>query len=410
MPLTDTQIRNTKPKAAVFKLFDERGLYLQVNPSGGKLWRFKFKYANKEGLLALGSYPDVSLAQAREKRDVARSTLANGGNPAAVKQQAKQEKNEKAQNTFEKLFTEWHKNNEKRWTELYAANITHRMKQDIFPDLGHLPVTEITPQQILKTVRKIEGRGAHEVARRTLQVCGQVFRYGVITGRAERNPAADVVGALQPYEKTHYAALDAKDIPAFVKTLEKNEARLYPLTRLAVKLLMLTFVRTGELIAARWDEIDLKNAQWCIPAERMKMRKPHIVPLSRQAVEALQQVQEVTKSKGYVFPSQIRSTKHMSNGTVLMALKRLGYHGKMTGHGFRALAMSTIKEKLGYRHEVVDRQLAHAPKDKVDRAYDRAQFLDERKKMMQQWADYLDGCLNTGNVVQGEFGKTKKKA
>jgi integrase len=399
MPLTDTQIRNAKPKTEVFKLYDERGLYLLVKPNGGKLWRFRFSHANKEGLLAIGAYPDISLLQAREARDAARSTLANGGNPAELKQQAKKARHEEAQNTFEKLFDEWHENSKAKWTDKYAGDVTHRMRQDIFPDLGKLAVTDITPQQVLKTIRKVEGRGAHEVARRTLQICGQVFRYAIITGKAERNPAADISGALQPYEKKHFAALETKDIPEFVKTLEHNHARLYPLTRLAVKLLMLTFVRTGEMIGAHWNEIDLDNAQWSIPAERMKMRRPHIVPLSRQAVDVLQQVKEITQGSTFVFPSQIRSNKHMSNATALKALHRLGYGGKMTGHGFRALAMSTIKEKLGYRHEVVDRQLAHAVKDKTDRAYDRAQFLDERKKMMQQWADYLDGCLNTDNVL-----------
>jgi integrase len=413
MPLTDTQIRNAKKKASGYRLYDERGLYLQVVPSGGKLWRFRFSYADKEGLLALGRYPDLSLSQAREKRDLARNVLANGGNPAEAKQKAKQERKEKAQNTFKKLFVEWHENQRARWTEKYGANITHRMETDIFPDMGGMPVNDITPQQLLRTIRKVESRGANEVARRTLQVCGQVFKYAIITGKAERNPAADIVGALEPYQKTHYAALEAKDIPDFVKALERNDARLYPLTILAVKFMMLTFVRTGELIAARWEEFDLDEAQWNIPAERMKMRKPHIVPLSKQAVVVLQEVQKLThsKGKGFVFPSQIRAHKHMSNGTVLMALKRLGYARKMTGHGFRALAMSAIKEKLGYRHEVVDRQLAHAPKDKVDRAYDRAQFLDERKRMMQGWADYLDGCLEKqSNVVRGKFGRDKTAA
>ena len=243
----------------------------------------------------------------------------------------------------------------------------------------------------MQVLRKIEDRVAHESTRRALQYCGQVFRYAIVTERAERDITADLRGALRPFKRGHYAAFEADDLPEFLEALERNDARLFPQTRAATRLLLLTFVRTSELIEAAWAEFKLDECEWIIPAERMKMRRPHIVPLSRQAVAILRELKALTGYGAWVFPNQIHSQKHMSNATVLGALKRLGYKGRMTGHGFRALAMSAIKERLGYRHEVVDRQLAHAPGSKVDAAYDRAKFLDERRRMMQDWADDSTG-------------------
>jgi integrase len=236
-----------------------------------------------------------------------------------------------------------------------------------------------------------------------LRLCGQIYKYAIPNGLAERNPAADLSGALVPYKKSHYAALDVKDVPGFLHALERNDARLYQQTRNAMKMLMLTFTRTTELIESTWDEFNLEEAVWEIPAERMKMRKPHIVPLSRQVLEILKEQKEMAGKWKWVFPSQVRPLNPMSNNTILFAIGRLGYKGIMTGHGFRALAMTTIKEKLGYRHEVVDRQLAHAHRSSVDAAYDRAQFLDERKKMMQEWSDYVDALASGGKVIVGDF-------
>jgi integrase len=279
----------------------------------------------------------------------------------------------------------------------------------MFLEIGNVPVSDITAPRLLAAIRKIESRGAHEVAHRALQTCGQVFRYAIGTGRGERNPAAELKGTdtLMPVKRTHYAALDASELPDFLKALKENEARLYLQTRYAIELLMLTFTRTGELINAKWSEFDLEGRVWTIPEERMKMGKSHIVPLSKQAVEVLKKLQAINGKRDWVFPNQTDSKKAMSNNTILFALSRLGYKGRMTGHGFRALAMSTIKEKLGYRHEVVDRQLAHAPRNKVDAAYDRAKFLPERRKMMQQWADYIDSLASGQNVIKAKFGKTK---
>jgi integrase len=311
-----------------------------------------------------------------------------------------------AANTFEGLAREWHERNIERWTPLYAQDILHRLEMDIFPQIGKRPIAGISPVHVLDALRKIEKRGAHEMSHRAMQYCGQIFRYAVVTGRAERNPASDLKGALKPAKHTHYAALEPKDLPEFLKTLERNDARLYVQTRLAIRLLMLTFVRTGELIKAAWDEFDLEAAEWSIPAERMKMRKPHIVPLSKQAIAIVRELHKLNGNRDWILASAAKPRQHMSNNTILKALERLGYKGRMTGHGFRALAMTTIKEKLKIPHEVVDRQLAHAPRSKVDAAYDRTKFLDERRKMMQKWADYIDAVAAGGKIIIGKFGKT----
>lgn len=408
MRLTNTACKNAKPKEKAYKLADGGGLYLEVMPSGSRYWRLKYRFADKEKRLALGVYPQVSLGEARERREAAKKQLSGGIDPSYAKQENKRQTALNAENTFEAIAREWHEHQKARWSEGHSTDILYRLEKDIFPVLGNRPIADLSAPHILDLLRKIEKRGAHEMARRAVQYCGQIFRYGVVTGRASRDPTGDLRGALQPVQHGHYAAIETGELPDFLRTLENNDARLFIQTRLAVRLLMLTFVRTGEMIGAKWDEIDLEGRQWTIPAERMKMRRPHIVPLSKQALAVLQEQHRMTGQWEWVFPNQAHPRKHMSNNTVLGALKRLGYKGRMTGHGFRALAMSTIKEKLGYRHEVVDRQLAHAQRNKVDAAYDRAQFLPERKKMMQEWADYLDLAAKTSdNVIQGRFKKAK---
>lgn len=399
MPLTHKACENAKPGDKSRKIADGGGLYLEVMPNGSRYWRLKYRFMGKEKRLAFGVYPEVSLADAREKRDLARKMLAAGTDPSLEKKEQKRQSTLSAGNTFEAVALEWHELQSERWTRHYAQHVLTRLKADIFPAIGYLPIASITPMQMLDTLRKVEKRGAHEIAKRLQQTCGQVFRYAIVTARAERNPTADLKGALKPVRHGHFAALESKDLPAFLQALERNDARLYAHTRLAMKLMLLTFVRTGELIAATWDEIDFEAKRWEIPAERMKMRRPHVVPLSRQTLAILNELREIAPSRDYIFPSQINPRKHMSNNTILKALERMGYKGKATGHGFRALAMSTIKEKLGYRHEVVDRQLAHAPRNKVDAAYDRAQFLEERRKMMQEWADYIEQVASGGKVI-----------
>ena len=401
MKLTDKTCRHAKPKTRPYKLVDGKGLYLYVQPNGAQYWRLKYYFLGKEKLLALGVYPVVTLAEAREKRDQAKKLLAKGHDPAFVKKDEKKQAIRNSKNTFEALAREWHENQKGKWTPHHALNVMRRLEMDVFPFIGSRPISEIDPPELLESVlRKIEKRGSLDIAGRVKQICGQVFRYGIITGRCARDPSTDLKGALKTGKTKHFPSLDIKEMPDFLSALERNDARLYARTRRAIRLLMLCFTRTTELIHSKWSEFDLENGVWEIPSERMKMGNPHIVPLSRQAITILKEQWEETGhlKTDWVLPSQIKPKNPMSNNTILFSIGRMGYKGRMTGHGFRALAMSTIKERLGYRHEVVDRQLAHAQRSKVDRAYDRAQFLEERTVMMQQWADFLDTIATEGKV------------
>lgn len=398
MALTDIKCKNTKPTDKPQKLGDSGGLYLHVMPNGSKYWRMKYRLHGKEKLLALGVYPETTLSEARDKRDAARKLVAQGTDPSAHKQEQKYLATLNAENTFEPLAREWHSKNKAKWKEKHGQDILTRLEKDIFPEIGNLPVRDITAPRLLAAIRKMEERGAHELARRARGTCEQIFAYGIGTGKADRNIALDLRGTLEAFKRGHYASFDADELPEFLARLEKNEARLYPQTIRATKLLMLTFVRTSELINATWDEFDFEKKVWNIPAERMKKGRPHLVPLSRQAITLFDEQKEDTNifQTPYVFPSQIEPRKPMSNGTILGGIKRLGYKGEMTGHGFRSLAMSTIKERLGYRHEIPDLQLAHSKGNKLDAAYDRAKFIEERTKMMQDWADYIDSTKNGG--------------
>ena len=388
--LTNTACKNAKTAEKPRKLSDGQGLYLDVRPSGNKIWRMKFRYNGKENRLTFGEYPLVSLQEAREKKDSARRLLAEGINPALEKKKKQLELQTSAENTFEKIACEWHEFNRDGWSENHARTVMRRLEQDIFPKIGAIPLKEVNAPILLDAIRAVEKREAFEMARRSLQYSGQIFRYAIVTGRGERDVAADLKGALKPFKRGHCASMDAKELPDFLAALERNEARLFPQMQIAIELLMLTFVRTSELIKATWNEFDLDDGIWIIPAHRMKMRSDHLVPLSKQSLELLERLKTMNPNREYIFPSQQNPRNHMSNNTILFALGRMGYRGKMTGHGFRALAMSTIKERLDYRHEVIDRQLAHAPRGQVQKAYDRAQFLDDRKVMMQEWADFID--------------------
>jgi integrase len=389
MPLTQVAIKNAKADDKAVKLFDSGGLFLLVQPAGGKWWRYKYRFAGKEKLLALGSYPDVSLAQARERHAQARKTLAEGKDPGEIKKVEKRLTLVRHENSFEAVAREWHAKRSQAWTPKYAANSIHRMESNIFPKIGGRPIAEITPPELLAALRVIESRGAHDLAHRLQQLCGQVFSYAVAAGYAERNPVNDLRGALTPAVTKHNAYLKAAELPEF---LQKMAAYDGVQTRMAMKFLLLTFVRTGEVRGALWSEIDLPKAEWRIPAERMKMRDPHIVPLSRQAVALLEELKPLTGYGDHVFPSQHKPSGSMSENTILYALYRMGYHGKSTGHGFRATA-STILNEHGFRPDVIERQLAHAERNGVRKAYNHAQYLPERREMMQWWADYLDQAL-----------------
>ena len=394
MKLNDIKCKNAKPFPAptksTRKIADGHGLALWIAPNGSKYWRFIYRIHGKQKTLALGVYSEVSLQEAREKLTKYRKMVRDGIDPGLERKRAKVLAKVNSDNTFKSVAEEWFENRKERWTLRYREEVITRLQKDIFPHIGERPIREIDPPLLLFVIRKIEKRSALELARRQLQKCGEIFRYAIAVGKVDRDPSADIKEALKPVKKGHYAALDVEELPEFLQVLEKNEARLFRGTRNALKLMLLTFVRTGELIDAHWEEIDFEKALWTIPAERMKMKKEHIVPLSRQAIEILKDQKEITNHWPHVFPSVVRPRKTISNNTLLGALARLGYQGRMTGHGFRALAMSAIKQELGYRHEVIDRQLAHVHKNKIDKAYDRAMFLEDRKIMMQEWADYID--------------------
>jgi len=392
MALTNLACKNAKCGNKPKKLSDSGGLYLYLSTSGAKLWRFKYRYMGKEKTLSLGQYPKLSLIDARKRREEAKEQLAQNIDPSLLKQQKKQLAMISQENTFEAVARAWIDHMKDSWGPTTAKDRLRRLEYDMFPYIGKTAIKDIKPQLLLATLRKVEARGAHEVARRLLQICGQVFRYAIIHDLVERNVAADLKGALKPQRVNHYAAIESQELPQLLQALERNDARLYHQTRLAIKFLLLTFVRTSELIKAQWPEIDFEHKEWRIPAERMKMRRPHIVPLSRQSIEILEELKKANSRSLWIFPSMTFPRQHMSNNTILLALKRMGYAGRMTGHGFRALAMTTLKERLEYQHDIVDRQLAHAPRSKINAAYDRAQYLPQRRKMMQDWADYLDAA------------------
>ncbi|MDF7820200.1 tyrosine-type recombinase/integrase [Runella sp. MFBS21] len=395
MALSDLDCRHAKPKEKAYRLADSGGLYLDVLATGLRVWRLKYRFLGKEKLLTIGPYLTVSLVSAREKRDIAKEALFQGIDPAQQKRDQKALARFQGTQTVEVVALEWHATHQENWAPSYATHILSRLKQNVFPFIGQQPIATLSVQHLLACIQKVEDRKKYDLAHRVLQMMGQIIRYAVITGRAERDITVDLKGALKKYKKGHFAAIDAEQLPALLKAIEKNDARLFKQTIIALKMMLLTFVRTSELINATWDEFDIGKKIWVIPAERMKMRITHLVPLSEQVIALLEELKELYGDEGYILPSAFRKNQPMSNNTILKALSRLGYHKTMTGHGFRALAMSTIKEKLQYRHEVVDRQLSHQPKSKIDKAYDRAQFLSERTKMMQEWADYIDTLKKT---------------
>jgi integrase len=364
-------------------------------------------------LLAFGKYPEISLATARKARIAAREKLNASIDPAEAKRAEKAEKAAASANTFEKLARAWHANRLSAWRESTAKDTINRLEKDIFPEIGALPIASITHLQMIAALRKVEDRGAREVAHRLKATCARIFSYANQHGIENRNPAADLKDVLKPTISGHFAAIAPKELPAFLAAMRENNARLYMPTRIAIRLMLLIFVRSSELRTTPWSEINLETGEWIIPWQRMKRGKLAVAPdttdhhvcLPHQGLELLRELKTYTGSSPYLFPNQRDHHKPMSSDAIRMALNRMGYEGKMTTHGFRALAMTTLKESLGYRHEVVDRQLAHAQKDKIASAYDRAQFLEERKKMMQHWADYLDS-LERGAVIAGRFGQS----
>lgn len=397
MSLKDTAIRNAKPKEKQYKLYDEKGLYLLVKKTG-KYFRFDYRYAGKRKTLALGVYPGVKLAEARERRDNARKLLQNDIDPAQYRKETKAMRKDQAVNSFEAIAREWFTKNKHIWTKGHSRTIIRRLELNIFPWLGTRPVAFISAPELLAALRRIEDRGALETAHRVKQICGQVFRYAIATGRAERDPSADLRGALAPVKHGRMATItDPKIIGELLCAIDGYEGTL--VAKCALKLAPLVFVRPGELRHAEWAEIDLDKAEWRIPAKKMKMKDPHIVPLSTQAVEILYEIQPITGKGRYVFPSIRTYSRPMSNNTVLAALRRMGYtKEEMSGHGFRAMA-STVLHEQGWPSDIIERQLAHAERNSIKAAYNHAQHLPERRKMMQAWADYLDTLRIGGKII-----------
>ena len=398
MPLTDTAVRTAKVTDKPYKLSDERGMFLLVNPNGSKWWRLKYRFLGKEKLLSLGVYPDVSLKDARVKREAARVILANGIDPSVNRQTQLAAKLERSENSFEVIAREWYSKNLPKWRESYSSKVMTRLEQDAFPWIGSRPIADITAQELLTVLRRIESRGAIEIAQRVRQTCGKVFRYGIATGRAERDIAADLKGALQTVNTKHHASItEPKAIGELLRAIDGFSGS--PATKCALHLAPLVFVRPGELRHAEWAEINFETNEWRIPAAKMKMNTMHIVPLCTQAVAILKEIHPLTGHVRYVFPGVRTSDRPMSENTVNAALRRLGYTSdEMTGHGFRSMA-STLLNEHGWNRDAIERQLAHGERDSVRAAYNYAEHLPERRKMMQWWADYLDTLAAGGKVI-----------
>ncbi|GAB6038189.1 tyrosine-type recombinase/integrase [Fundidesulfovibrio butyratiphilus] len=396
LPLTDAAVRNAKPKEKAFKLSDGGGLYLEVLPSGGKSWRMKYRFGGQEKRLVFGLWPDVSLKQARQHRDDARALVAEGVDPSEKRKQDKAEA-EKAVATFEVVARDWHARQVAVWTKPHADKIIRRLERYLFPAFGAAPITDLRAPDILAPLRVLEGLGRNDTAKRLRQYCEAVFAYAIAEGRATLNAAAGLEKVLSPHVVQHRAAItDPKGVAGLLRAIEGYDG---PLTRAALQMAACCFTRPGELRRAEWAEFDLEAAEWRIPAEKMKRRLPHVVPLSRQVLVILEELRPITGEGRFVFPSYQTPGRAMSKMTLAAALRRLGYtKDEMTAHGFRSTA-STLLRECGFPHHLIETQLAHVTGNSVSRAYDRAQYLPERRKMMQAWADYLDALKAGGKVV-----------
>ncbi|ANA19990.1 tyrosine-type recombinase/integrase [Salmonella enterica] len=402
MKLNARQVETAKPKDKPYKMADGGGLYLLVKTNGSRYWRLKYRIDGKEKLLALGVYPDVSLADARAKRDEARKGIAGGIDPLEAKKEQKVEREAQVKNTFQEIALEWHNMKVKKWSAGYASDILEAFNKDVFPFIGQRPIADIKPLELLNVLKKMEDRGATEKAKKVRQRCGEVFRYAIVTGRAEYNPAPELTSAMQGHESTHYPFLTTEELPAFFKALAGYSGS--ELMVLAARLLIITGLRTGELRGALWSEIDTNKALWEISAERMKMRRPHIIPLSTQALAIIEQIRAMTGQFPLLFPGRNDPSKTMSEASINQVFKRIGYTGRVTGHGFRH-TMSTVLHEQGYNTAWIETQLAHVDKNAIRGTYNHAQYLDGRREMLQWYADYMASLEKGGNVVQGTFNR-----
>ena len=390
MPLTAIAVSQAKAKDKPYKLYDGKGLFLLINPKGGKYWRFKYRFGGKEKTLALGVYPDLSLAKAREKRQEARERVADDIDPGVVKRLKKIHQFEEETNGFEALALEWFETRMVDKSEQHQSRTIRALKNDLFPQIGRRPINQITAPELLMALRKIEARGAIETAHRAKQTAGQVFRYAIATGRAERDPSADLKGALKIPTKKHLAAItEPKEVGKLLVAIEGFQGTAS--VKAALRLSPILFARPGELRHMEWEEINWEEERWELPPEKMKMKQPHIVPLPKQALEILKEHHRTTGRGRYVFPSARGGSRPLSENGVRTALRTLGYdNDTMTPHGFRAMARTILDEVLDYRVDWIEHQLAHAVRDTNGRAYNRTAHLEGRRDMMQGWADYLD--------------------
>ena len=397
MPLTDTAVRNAKPGTKTIRLFDERGLYLEVSPTGNKWWRLKYRFDGKEKRLALGVYPDVKLKDARDRRDAARKLLTDAIDPGEYKKLQKSSRGERAANSFEIVAREWFAKYAPTWAESHSSKIMQRLEKDLFPWLGNRPIMDITAPELLNVLRRIENRGALDTAHRAHQNCGQIFRYGIATGRCERDPSGDLRGALAPAKHTHFAAItEPKEAGCLLRAIDAFQGTF--VVQSALKLAPLLFVRPGELRKAEWKDFDLEKQEWRYFVTKTK--SDHLVPLSSQAVSILLDLQSLTGKRQYVFPGR-DPKKPMSDAAINAALRRMGYNTRteITGHGFRAMARTILHQELGIKPEVIEHQLAHRVPDVLGTAYNRTKFIKERQVMMQKWSDYLDTLKAGAEII-----------
>ncbi|EDQ7802175.1 tyrosine-type recombinase/integrase [Salmonella enterica subsp. enterica serovar Irumu] len=403
MPLTDLEIRRSKPCEKPYTLNDGSGLSLLIEPNGSKGWRFRYRFDGKPKMLSLGTYPLVSLTDARQKRDEAKKLVASGINPSDVRKRDKQERQNEIGNTFEAIAREWYEKRTDRWSAGYAEEMMKTFETDVFPFIGGRPIAEIKPMELMGVLSRLDERGATEKLRKVRQRCGEVWRYAIVTGRAEYNPAPDLVSAFVPHKKEHYAFLKHEELPEFFRTLNTYSGSI--VVKLAMRLQVLTGLRPGELRQGEWAEIDFEKRLWEVPPSRMKKRRPHCVPLSAQAIAILEQLKPITGHYQFIFPGRIHHSKPMSEMAMNVLIRRIGYAGRVTGHGFRH-TMSTILHEQGYNTAWIETQLAHVDKNSIRGTYNHAQYLDGRREMLQWYADYMDVLEHGENVVHGRFGQS----
>jgi len=403
MPLSQVKCKNAKPKPRTYRLFDEKGLYLEVTPKGQKWWRFKYRFNGKEKRISLGVFPEIGLKEARDSRDDARQQLRNNVDPSAIRKARKLSNARANDNSFEILAREWHAKQSSVWSKSYADDVLQRLERNAFPIIGQTPIHEISTAEILDMLRRMEKRGIRETTYRIRAISSQIFRYAIVTGRAEHDPAADLIGSLTPRKRNHFATItDPNKIGQLLRAINEYEGAIA--TKVALRLAPYVFVRPGELRRAEWSEIDFDDSLWRIPADKMKKGIAHVVPLATQAISLLKVIHEFTGNGRYIFPSIRTPLRPMSENTINAALRRLGYEkDEMTGHGFRSMASTRLNE-MGWSSDMIERQLAHTEKNVARGAYNFAEYLSERRRMMQTWANFLDNLEQGADAVSGGFG------